>query len=340
MKKINKVLILTLVLALSVGLLVGCGNKNKDSGDKASGDKGKKIVWKLGHLGNDEHMWQKTALKFAEIVSDKTDGQLEIKVYPNEQLGGEVDNINMIRSGTAEMVVAGESMQNWAPKAALIATPYAFDDADHVKRAIQGEIGKEIEEEIEEKVGLKPLYYHSRAPRNLTSKKPITNLAELKDFKMRVPNVPLFIEAWKAAGASPQALDFNEVFTGLQQGVIEGQENPVDLIHSGGLYEVQDYVNETEHVNGWVYVLVGVDQFNALSEEMQTAVLEAAEEAQVYADKLFVEETEMYRDLLEEAGMKFIEVNKEEIRGAMEPAIKKSLDEDQLKLYEKIGETR
>lgn len=331
MNKIKKFMVLMVVLAISVSVLAGCSKE---------AEKDEKVTWKLGHLGNEEHMWNKTALKFAELVSEKTDGQLEIKVYPNEQLGGEVDNINMIRSGTADMVVAGESMQNWAPKAALIATPYAFEDAEHVKRAINGEIGDEIEADIEEKVGLKALYFHSRAPRNLTSKKPITNLEELKDLKMRVPNVPLFIKAWKAAGASPQALDFNEVFTGLQQGVIDAQENPVDLIYSGSLYEVQKYVNVTEHVNGWVYVLVGVDQFEALSEDMQTAVLEAAEEAQEYSDQLFIEETVKYKNLLEEEGMEFIETDKAAIKNLMEPAIKESLNEEQLKLYEKIGNVK
>lgn len=82
-----------------------------------------------------------------------------------------------------------------------------------------------------------PLYYHLRAPRNLTSNEPSKSPSDLEGFKMRVPNVPLFMDSWKEAGARPQVMDFSEVFTGLQQGVIDGQENPVDLIHSASCRE-------------------------------------------------------------------------------------------------------
>jgi len=153
---------------------------------------------------------------------------------------------------------------------------------------------------------------------------------------MRVPNVPVFVDAWKAAGASPQVMAFSEVFTALQQGVIDGQENPVDLIYSAGFYEVQKYVNETEHVNGWVYVLVGKNQFEALSEDLQSAVLEAADEAQAYGDKLFNEETENYAKMLKEKGMTFNPVDKEAFMKAMKPAILEKLTDEQKDLFERI----
>jgi TRAP-type C4-dicarboxylate transport system substrate-binding protein len=156
---------------------------------------------------------------------------------------------------------------------------------------------------------------------------------------MRVPNVPLFVDAWKAAGAAPQAMAFNEVFTALQQGVIEGQENPVDLIYSAGFYEVQDYVNVTEHVNGWIYVLVGVNQFNSLSDELKAAVLEAAAEAQVYGDSLFEEQTSDFVSMLEEKGMTFNrDVDKAAFQAAMEPAVLEKLTDEQKDLYQRIVE--
>lgn len=336
--------VLSLMLAVLLFVLVGCaGNDAGDANGKEDAvqegeTSGEQIVWKLGHLGNDDHIWNKTALKFAELVDEKTDGQLEIKVYPNEQLGNEVDNINMVQAGTADMVISGESMQNWAPKTALMAVPYAFKSTDHMIKAIDGEIGEEISAEIEEKIGLIPLYYHARAPRNLTSNEPISKPEDLKGFKMRVPNVPLFLDAWEEAGAHPQAMAFNEVFTGIQQGVIDGQENPVDLIHSAGFYEIQKYVNETEHVHGWVYVLVGKKQFEALSEEMQAAVLEAADEAQAFGDELFDEEISGYIEDLKAKGMTFNPVDKEAFKEAMEPAVMEKLTEEQKALLEKIAE--
>lgn len=306
-------LLLVLVLTLSLAACGKSSNEGTPNGGSENEAQPEKIVWKFGYLANEQHIWHKTAQEFARLVNEKTNGRLEIKLYPNEQLGSEMDVLNMIRDGSADMTISGESMQNWAPKAALIATPYAFRDMDHMVKVIEGDIGKEISDQIIEKVGVTPIYYHLRSPRNLTSNKPVRNLSDLKGFKMRVPNVPVFLEAWKAAGAHPQAMAFSEVFTALQQGVIDGQENPYDLILSGGLHEVQKYVNETEHVLGWIYVVVGNKQLNSLPEDMRQAVLEAAAEAQVIGDELFQADTEACKQQLIDKGMEIVtDVNKEE----------------------------
>lgn len=338
MRRSFKVLSLSLVVFLLVASFVGCAAKNGTAQkDQGTADTKEKIVWKFGHLSNEDHIWHKTALKFAELVKEKTNGQIEVKVYPNEQLGNEVDNLNMIKAGTAALTISGESMQNWAPKAALMAVPYAFTDTEHMRKVIDSELGEEISEQIVDKVGVMPIYYHVRAPRNLTSNKPIRTPEDAKGLKMRVPNVPLFVDAWKAVGANPQVMAFSEVFTALQQGVIDAQENPYDLIYSAGFYEVQKYVNETEHVNGWVYVVLGKKQFDSLSKDLQDAVLAAAKETQTYADELFNKEIADYKNKVQEKGMKIIsDVDKEAFQKAMESAVKKSLNDEQYDLYQRI----
>ncbi len=328
------------VVAAAMLFLGACGGGG-DATSTPNGDNGGEdrvsIQWRMGHLANEDHIWHQTSEKFAELVNEKTDGQIEISIFPNNQLGGETDTLNSIKAGTVDLMISGETMQNWAPKAALLAVPYAFRDAEHLSNVVQGEIGREIEEEIIEKVGVTPLFYMERAPRNLTSNEPISTPADLSGFRMRVPNVPIFMNTWDTAGARPQVMDFNEVFTGLQQGVIHGQENPVDLIHSGGLYEVQNYVNMTEHVYSWIYVVIGNDQFADLSEELQQQVLEAAEEAHAYGEQLFEEEIQNYHNLLEELGMTFNnDVDQDAFREAMQPAIEKTLTEEQFELYERI----
>lgn len=340
MKKL-RLLALLLVLMMSLTLFVGCrgaDSNGNDSGEE-SGNEVQSINWKLGHLGSDAHIWNLTALKFAELVSEKTGGQITVTVFPNESLGNEIGVINLIQSGAADMVISGESMQNWAPKAAMMAVPYAFNDLSHMRKVIEGEIGREIEAEIIDKIGLIPLYYHVRAPRNLTSNRPISTPADLNGFKVRVPNVPLFVDAWKAAGASPQVMAFGEVFTALQLNVIDGQENPFDLIHSANFNEVQRYTNETEHVYGWVFVLVGETQFNKLTEANKAAVMEAAAEAQSFGDRLFETEIERYRKELQDRGMIInSDVDREAFRMAMAPAVKEFLNEAQLDIYERIVE--
>ncbi|MDQ0252922.1 tripartite ATP-independent transporter DctP family solute receptor [Evansella vedderi] len=336
-------LVLLLVLAACGGGNDNAVNSNENDGDNDTNETteatAETIQWRMGHLSAEDHIWHLTSLRFAELVNEKTNGQIEIDIYPNNQLGGETDVLNSILAGNVDLLITGETMQNWAPKAALLAVPYAIRDADHLSAVVQGEIGREIEEEIIEKVGVTPLFYMERAPRNLTSNKPINSPDDLSGFRMRVPNVPLFLDAWEAAGATPQVMDFNEVFTGLQQGVIHGQENPVDLIHSAGFYEVQEYVNVTEHVYSWIYVVVGNEQFATLSDELQQAVLEAAEEAQTYGKELFEEEIQNYIDRLKAEGMTFNEdVDQNAFREAMEPAIEASLSEEQFELYQRIIE--
>ncbi|MFC7320037.1 TRAP transporter substrate-binding protein [Halobacillus campisalis] len=327
--------LLLLFVSMLVMLLAACGGDEESSG---SGDSGDTITWKLGHLSNEDHQWNKTAEKFAELVSEKTDGQLEIEIYPNEQLGSETEVIDGIEAGTVDMTITGETMANWAPEAALMAVPYAFNGQDHMQKVVEGEIGEEIESSVKENVGVTPLYYHARAPRNLTSNEKIQSPDDLSGFKMRVPNVPLFMESWEEAGARPQVMDFSEVFTGLQQGVIDGQENPVDLIQSAGFAEVQDYVNVTEHVYSWIYVVVGNSQLEELDEDMQASVQEAAEEAQAFGMDLYETETNEIEEQLKEDGMEFVEVDQEAFAEKMQPGIESSLDEVQLDLYNRIVE--
>lgn len=316
-------------------ILTACSNVTAKPEDEG------KIKWKLAHISADNHIWHQTAIQFSKLVEEKTNGQIEISIYPNSQLGGEVDTINSIKTGAVDLTISGESMQNWAPKAALLAVPYAFRDQEHMQKVIDGEIGREIEADIRNQVGLTPLFYMERSPRNLTSNQPIQTPADLQGFKMRIPNVPLFMDTWEAAGAKPVVMNFNEVFTGLQQRVIDGQENPSDLIASGGLYEVQRYVNRTEHVYSWIYVLIGNKQLASLNAEQQAAVKEAAAEAQAYGRQLFEKDRERVEAQLREEGMIFNDdVDRKAFQERMIPAIKGSLSDEQYKLYQRILEVK
>lgn len=298
-----------------------------------------KIEWKLGHNANTDHIWHETAEKFAELVNEKTKGDMTIKVFPNGQLGSEVDMINSVKMGTLDVVLSGETLQNWAPKAALMAVPYAFRDLDHMKKVVEGPIGDEIKEDIRKKAGLVPLYYHERAPRNLTTNKVINNVEDIKGMVIRVPAVPMFVKAWEVLGAKPTPMALQEVFTALQQNTIQGQENPYDLINSLGFYEVQKYAYETEHVVQWIFASVGERQFNKLSPDNKKAVLEAAKESQDFASAKFGSFIANAKNELIAKGMTIVPVNKEEYKAKIVPEMNKILNKEQLDLYKKIVES-
>ena len=267
------------------------------------------VTLKLGHLANEDNIWHKAAVKFGEELSSLTSGRIEVKVFPNESLGKEMDLINGMQLGTADMTITGESLQNWAPMAALLAVPYAYKSLDHMDAVAGGEIGDQIKAQIIEKARIRPIAYFARGPRNLTSNRPIKSPTDLDSLKMRVPNVPLFVDVWKALGAKPTPMAFSEVFTSLQNGTIGAQENPLALIKSASFFEVQKYVNKTEHVRSWIYLTISELTWQKLSDADKKNVMEAAKRAQQYERELFLADEKKLVGELEAKGMTFVDVD-------------------------------
>ncbi|WP_044830128.1 TRAP transporter substrate-binding protein [Thalassospira sp. HJ] len=267
------------------------------------------VTLKLGHLANEQNAWHKAAVKFGEEVSALTDGRVEVQVFPNETLGKEIDLINGMQLGSVDMTITGESLQNWAPMAALLAVPYAYPTLEDMDAVASGEIGEQISQQIIEKARIRPIAYFARGPRNLTSNREIKSPDDLNGLKLRVPNVPLFVDVWKTLGAQPTPMAFSEVFTSLQAGTIDAQENPLALIDSASFNEVQKFVNKTEHVRSWIYLTISELTWAKLSDEDKDAVMEAAKRAQEYERGLFVADEERLTQTLQSKGMTFVEVD-------------------------------
>lgn len=320
---------LAISLILSSLLFASCGSKE-----------GGTTVLKLGHLANEDHIWHKSALHFAEQVAELTEGRVRVQIYPAEQLGKELEMVRSIQSGIIDMTVSGESMQNWTPYAAFCGMPYLINDLDQLRAVADGPAGAVIASEIVDKVGLMPVGYFVRGPRQLTSNRPIRTPADLKGLILRVPSVPISIAVWNALGAKATPMAFSEVFTSLQSGTIDAQENPLALIDSAGFYEVQDYVNLTNHVVGWVYVLIGEKQLAALPEDLQRAILEAGRRMQAYHQELFLESEAELRRSLQEKGMKFVEVDREAFRAIADRTVERELPEAILPLYRQIKDAQ
>lgn len=291
---------------------------------------------RFGHLANEQNPWHLAAMRFKEIVETESDGRITVDVFPNEQLGNEMDTVTGIQAGTAHMTITGESLSNFAPYAALLGVPYAIRDIEHLDAIADGPIGSRIEQQIIDEVGLRPIAYFARGPRNLTSNRPIRHPDDLNNMVLRVPNVPVFVSVWRALGANPTPMAFSEVFTSLQQGTIDGQENPYSLIRSASFYEVQDYVNLTEHVRGWIYVVIGEEAFQSMPEDLQQIVLDAGEQMQAFERELFMAEETALEQELQDLGMTLVEVDKEAFQQRASAAIRDALTAEQFALYEEI----
>lgn len=292
----------------------------------------------LGHLANEDNSWHQGSLKFAEEVARLTEGRIEVEVFPNESLGRDMDLINGMQLGTVDMMIVGESLVNWAPMAALMAIPYGYASLEDMDAVASGEIGDQIEQEIIEKAQIRPLSYFARGPRNLTSNRPITTPEDLDGLKMRVPNVPLFVDVWAALGAQPTPMAFSEVFTSLQNGTIDAQENPLALIRSASFNEVQSHVNMTEHVRSWIYLAISELTWAQLSEADREAVMEAAALAQEHERKLFLQSLEDDRAWLEEHGMNFTEVDQKAFQQKAKDAVLSSVADEIRPIVAKLFE--
>lgn len=290
----------------------------------------------FGHLANDQHSWHKAAEKFKELCEERSKGRLKVKLFPNEQLGNEIDVVTQIQTGTVEMTITGESMQRWVDSAVFCAVPYLIRDNEHLKKVAEGEIGKGIENDLINETGLRPIAYFVRSPRNLTTNRPIKHPDDLKGMILRVPNDPMSPAVWSALGAKPTPMAFSEVFTGLQQGTVEGQENPYALIYSAAFYEVQKYLNLTEHTISWIYVVIGEKKFQSLPEDLQKIVLDAGKEIQTYERELFITERDRLAKVLQDKGMTFVEVDKPAFRAIAEKAVEKTLKPELIETYKKI----
>lgn len=294
-----------------------------------------KFVLTFGHLANEQNSWHLGALKFAELCDEKSGGRLTVKVFPNETLGKELELINGIQNGTFDMTITGETLQNWVDKAVFCAVPYLIRDDEHLEKVVGGEIGKSIEADLIE-AGIRPIAYFARSARNLTSNRPIKQPSDLQGIILRLPNDPMSIAVWQALGAKPTPMAFSEVFTSLQQGTVEAQENPFALIESANFSEVQDYCNLTEHTISWAYVLLGEAKYQSLPADLQQVVMEAAQEMQQYEHELFVADRDRLATELQAQGMEFVEVDKEAFKALAKDAVMEQLKPELRPTYEQI----
>jgi len=301
-----------------------------------SSHKEESYLFKLGHPANEDHTWHRAALHFDSLLNVRTEGRVRVSVFANEQLGKETEMIRSIMAGITDMTITGGTLQNWTPLAAFTDMPFLLRDTTHMKAVAEGELGKRMEEQLKQTTGLLPICYFQRGPRHLTTNRPIRHPDELKGLMIRIPNVPSYVTAWQALGAKPTPMSLSEVFTALQQGAIDGQENPLAMIASSNFQEVQKYVNLTGHVISWVYVVIGEQQFQRLPERYQTVFMECAAEMQAYEHRLFLEKESTFRKELESKGMIFVEVDQKAFREKASGTIFNGLNEEGKKFYEEI----
>jgi len=270
---------------LIAGLLTGCGGSNSaaPANGGAATDSQSKVTFKLAHTGSDAHQYNLAALAFQKALAEKSGGAMEVTIFGNGLLGSEKDAIEGTLNGTIDMTtVAGDSsLANVVPEMNLFGIPFLFEGKEHVYKVLDGEIGQSLLTKINEK-GATGLGYWEVGFRHLTSKSTEINTPEdVKGLKIRVQPAPIWNEFMKALGANPTPVNFNELYSALEQGVVDGQENPIATLMSMKFYEVQKQVALTGHTYTPAVVIASNKFMNSLNDEQKKWVAEAVQEATV-----------------------------------------------------------
>ncbi len=286
----------------------------------------------IAHVMSEADPYHLGVKKFADLVAEKTDGRINFTIYSNGQLGAERDITEGVSMGTVDMaIITNAFCVNMAPQMGVLDFPYLFRDHEEAYKILDSEIGTELFTYLEAS-NIKGLAYMENGFRNLTTTKyPVTDPAQLKGMKIRTMETPVHLAAFNAAGANATPMAASELFTSLQQGAVDGQENPLKSIYDYKFYEVTPYINMTEHFYSSANLIMNLDVWNSLSAEDQQIFLDCAKEATDYQrDSCAKREIEV-KQLLQDAGCTISEnIDKEKWAEAMSPVYK---DENMLSQY-------
>ncbi len=241
----------------------------------------------LGHgaaPGNPRH---EASIKFADVVKAKSSGRIEVQVAPSAQLGDDAAMVTALRTGAIDMSANSQgAVANAVPEFAAFGMPFMFSSPAQAFKVLDGPLGKELVDKSAEK-GLILLGTWDNGIRQMTNgKRPITKVEDLKGLKMRVPPDATLVDIMQALGAEAQQIKFAELYVALQQGVVDGQENPLVNIHASKLYEVQKHLALTNHQFQMTPFLMSKRTWDKLSEADRKIVQEAAAEATALQRKL------------------------------------------------------
>jgi TRAP-type transport system periplasmic protein len=291
-----------------------------------------------------EHPQGQGAQKFADLVSEKSGGKMKVRLFAGGVLGGDLQTVSALQGGTLDITVLNSGiLAAQVPDFALFDFPFLFENSEQAYKVMDGPVGQDLAKRLEPK-GLKGLGYWDLGFRQVTNNsRPITGPQDLEGLKIRVIQSPIYLETFKALGANPVPMPFPEVYTGLEQRTVDGQENPYTVIEGSKFNEVQDYVSATNHIYNPQSLIIGQKTWERLNADEQALIQEAATEATEYQREVTQNSQGKALEALKQS-MKFNEVNKEALaafREKVKPVIEqfsKEIDPTLLKsLHESVG---
>ena len=289
-------------LALGISLALVSGAQAADFSDMDP------VTLRLAHVVNEQDGFHIAAEKFEELVEDRTEGKVDIELYPNATLGDERTLLEGMQIGTVDMgVITNGPVANFLEEMAVFELPFLFPSPEAAYEVLDGPVGQELLDRLSE-VNLKGLAYAERGFRNLTnSERPVTTPEDMEGLRIRVMENPVYVDTFRELGANAVPMAWTEALTAMQQGTIDGQENPVNVIHSFKLYETQDHMTLSRHTYAPAIFVMGMPAWSQLPEAAQEVIKQSAQEAAEHERRVNAEMAAEQLAALREAGMEIVE---------------------------------
>jgi len=315
MKKLCIFLVFTVVIT---AMVFSGGGAQPASGGAASTPK---IVLKLAHHTALDSAYDVAIKHFGKLVSDRTNGNLTIDVYPAAQLGGERDVLEGLKMGTIDMTLNTSALiMNLTPEFGLLDLPFLFEDYKSARASLDGPGGKILADKLLSQHGIRMLAgWNSGFRIMLTTNKPIEKLEDFKGRKMRAPETPVYIDMFRSLGANPTPIPYGEVYTSLQLGVVEGVEVAPEPMYTSKFHEVGKYLVRTNHIFSAICPLINEAKYQSLPQSYKDAINVSMKEATDYEWDLFIKSNDKALKAMIDFGCKLNEIDRNSLREACKP---------------------
>ena len=312
MKRNRKIMICSIGALI---LLFAACSPQQQTGDEPQGGNGAEspIVFTIAHVDAESAPSHQMLLEVEKYVEEETDGRVDIQIFPNGTMGGDREVLESIQLGNIQMTnVAGSTLSSYDERYSIFEVPFLFKDFDSLCRAYDGELGEIYNEWLAEDnfecLGI--LTYGWKGVSN--SVRPIRTPDDMNGIKIRVMEVPIFVEAFEALGANPTPMSWNDIYTGLQQGTIQAQDNSPEITYTSNFYEQQQYFTTTNHVQTNGMLLVQKSYFESLPEDIQSVIREGFDRVIDSQRQRSVEDQDTYLQMMADEGIEVIELTDEE----------------------------
>nr|WP_067294035.1 TRAP transporter substrate-binding protein [Marinobacterium profundum] len=278
------------------------------------------VTLQLATIASPGNVWLEAAQKFSDGVAERTDGKVSIQISHSGTTGSVRESVEALQIGTNDIVqTVIASLEPYDDLAAIESYPYLIRDEAHFDKVFNGPVGEELYDAIGQATGFKLIGAGFRGAREMASKKAVNTLSDLHGIKMRVPEIPVFRRTWESLGASPIPMSSKEVYTALNEGIIDAVENPLEAHIRSRYYEAADYVIMTNHVYGAYTFLFSDGRFASFSPELRAILEEEGRKAMQWGGEQTKKEIEGYKTQLQAHGVTILSPELSAFREELKP---------------------